>query len=268
MVLVPDYAQDFTTGALSSTLIDSELFGHVRGAFTGASQSREGLLASAQGGTILLDEVAELHVELQTKLLRALQAHEVRVIGGNLWTRLEARIIAATNENISAAIQRGSVRKDLYFRLNVLTINLPPLRERKSDIPALVHDFINRYGGSEPRMTAISDDAMHRLMNYNWPGNVRELENCVQRALVLGSGDCLAARDLPSPLFYRQPGTGVGSELLTLRASERKMIVEALVASDGERVRAAKLLGIGKTTIYRKVKEYGLESFSPLSKTA
>ncbi len=253
-------------GALTPALIDSELFGHVRGAFTGADHARQGLLASAQGGTVLLDEFAELPVELQTKLLRALQEHEIRLIGGNLWTHLEARIIAATNQDIGAAIQRGSVRKDLFYRLNVLTINVPPLRERKSDIPALAHDFINRHGGGEGRMTAISYDAMSRMMNYNWPGNVRELENCIQRALVLGSGQVIEAKDLPSPLLCENPKEG--KENLPLKELERRAIMEALQASGGGRERASKMLGIGKTTIYRKVRKYGLENFTGLSRTA
>jgi|SRR5579859_6690336 len=250
---------------LTSTLIESELFGHVRGAFTGADHERKGLLASAQGGTILLDEFAELPIELQTKLLHALQEHEIRLIGGNFWTHLEGRIIAATNQNILAAIQRGSLRKDLFYRLNVLTINVPPLRERKSDIPALAHDFIDRHGGSEGRMTVISGDAMNRMMNYNWPGNIRELENCIQRALVLGSGQVIEAKDLPSPLLY--DGQGEGIEHLALKSVERRAIMEALQACGGC-ARASKVLGIGKTTIYRKIKEYGLENFRGLARTA
>jgi DNA-binding NtrC family response regulator len=188
-------------GALTPTLIESELFGHVRGAFTGASQSRQGLLASARGGTVFLDEIAELPVELQAKLLRALQEHEVRAIGGNEWTRLDARIIAATNQDLNAAIDRGTFRKDLYYRLNVISIRVPPLRDRKSDIPALVHDFLARYAGDENPTTVISYDAMDCLKNYNWPGNVRELENSVQRALVLGTGPLIQMNDLPSAVL-------------------------------------------------------------------
>ena len=212
----------------------------------------------ARGGTVFLDEIAELPVELQAKLLRALQEHEVRAIGGNEWTRLEARVIAASNQDIHEAINHGSFRKDLYFRLNVLSIHLPPLRERKSDIPALVHDFLARYAGDENPTTVITYGAMTRLMNYNWPGNVRELENCIQRALVLGCGPIIQAQDLPSPLFYYTPETGKGGEILALKEWERQAIVKALQAAKGNPTRAAKLLGIGKTTIYRKLKEYGL----------
>src|SRR5579859_4012969 len=232
---------------LTSTLIESELFGHVRGAFTGADHERKGLLASAQGGTILLDEFAELPIESQTKLLHTIQEREIRVIGGNLWTHLEARIIAATNQDISAAIKRGSLRKDLFYRLNVLTINVPPLRERKSDIPALAHDFMERHGSSEGRMPVISDGAMNRMMKYDWPGNVRELENCIQRALTLGSGQVIEAKDLPFPLPDEEPGEG--KEHLRLKSVERRAIKEALQACGGRRERASKMLGIGKTTI-------------------
>jgi two-component system, NtrC family, response regulator AtoC len=255
-------------GALTPTLIESELFGHVRGAFTGASQSRQGLLASARGGTVFLDEIAELPVELQAKLLRALQEHEVRAIGGNEWTRLDARIVAATNQDLTAAIDRGSFRKDLYYRLNVLSVRVPPLRERKSDIPALAHDFLARHAAEDNPVSVIGRDAMDCLMHYNWPGNVRELENCIQRAIVLGSGPEIRAEDLPSSLRYYTPKTEKGDPPLALKELERQAIMKALQAAGGKPVRAAKLLGIGKTTIYRKLKEYGLEKKLSLPKAA
>jgi DNA-binding NtrC family response regulator len=248
-------------GALTPTLIESELFGHVRGAFTGATQARQGLLAAAGEGTVFLDEIAELPVELQAKLLRALQEREIKPLGSNERIHLEARIIAATNQDLDAAIQRGSLRKDLYFRLNVVSIKLPPLRERKSDIAALVRHFIARHAGKESRVAGVSDEVMARFMSYDWPGNVRELENCIQRALALGSGPEVQMKDLPSNLLYH-----VGSapsrrqELTTLQELEQRAIRQALEATGGDRVRAAKLLGIGKTTIYRKLREYGLEN--------
>jgi two-component system response regulator HydG len=248
-------------GALTPTLIESELFGHVRGAFTGATQARQGLLAAAGEGTVFLDEIAELPVELQAKLLRAIQEREIKPLGSNERTRLEARIIAATNQDVDAAIQRGSLRKDLYFRLNVVSIKLPPLRERKSDIAALVRHFIARHGGKESRVAGISGEVMARFMNYDWPGNVRELENCIQRALALGSGPHIQMTDLPSNLLYlvgSAPSRRQG--LTTLQELEQRAIRQALEATGGDRVRAAKLLGIGKTTIYRKLKEYGLEN--------
>lgn len=255
-------------GALAPTLIESELFGHVRGAFTGASQTRQGLLAAAGAGTLFLDEIAELPVELQVKLLRALQEREIKPIGSNERVRLEARIIAATNQNVEEAIKRGAVRKDLYFRLNVVSIKMPPLRERKSDIAALVHYFIDQYGGEEGRITGVSPDAMTRLMNYNWPGNVRELENAIQRAIVLGSGPLVQVKDLPSNLLYPMTTESEGPEILPLDELERRAILQALETTGGDRLRAAKLLKIGKTTIYRKIREYGLDADMDLPETA
>ena len=246
-------------GALAPSLIESELFGHIRGAFTGATQNRIGLLASARGGTVFLDEIAELPVELQVKLLRALQEGDIKPIGSNERTRVEARIIAATNQEVEAAIKHGSLRKDLYFRLNVVSIKIPPLRERKSDIPTLVHYFLEKYQGEEERVTEIAYDAMARLMSYNWPGNVRELENCIQRALVLGTGSVIHARDLPSNVLYQVGPAPESSEVSPLGEIERRAILQALRTTGGDRLRAAKLLGIGKTTIYRKLKEFDLE---------
>jgi two-component system response regulator HydG len=246
-------------GALPPTLIESELFGHVKGAFTGATQSRRGLLATAGTGTVFLDEIGELPIELQSRLLRALQEHEVRPLGSNECVRFDARIVAATNQDLGEAIKRGAFRQDLYFRLNVVSIRMPPLRDRKEDIPILVRHFIERYGAGNaaPQM---SDEVMGRLMNYDWPGNVRELENCIQRAISLGSGTFVQMQDLPSSLLYHLGQTPSAAEdLTTLQALEQQAIRQALQATGGDRIRAAKLLGIGKTTIYRKLKEYGME---------
>ncbi len=246
-------------GALTPALIESELFGHVRGAFTGAVQSRQGLLAAAEGGTVFLDEIGELPVEVQAKLLRVLQEREIKPIGSNQRTPLEARVIAATNQDLQAGMRTGGFRKELYFRLDVVTIKLPPLRERKTDIPLLVHYFLDRHGAGDGKTAAVSAEAMGRMMSYDWPGNVRELENCVQRALALGSGSSIQARDLPTNLLHHAsaapPETGVES----LVDQERRAILRALETTRGDRARAAKLLGIGKTTIYRKIKEFHLE---------
>ncbi len=246
-------------GGLTPTLIESELFGHVRGAFTGATQTRLGLLASAEGGTVFLDEIAELPFGLQVKLLRALQEREFRPVGSNERSRLEARINAATNQNLDAAIKRGTFRKDLYFRLNVVSIKLPPLRDRRGDIAALVYSFIDRHRGAESAVTGISYEAMARLMNYDWPGNVRELENSIQRALALSSGPEIQALDLPSNVLYWMARLTTSREIPSLRELERRAILDALEIAGGDRARAAKILQIGKTTIYRKLKEYGLE---------
>lgn len=247
-------------GALTPTLIESELFGHVQGAFTGATHSRQGLLASAGEGMVFLDEIAELPVELQAKMLRALQEREIKPIGSNTPVRIEARIIAATNQDPKAAIKQGSFRKDLYYRLNVVSIKLPPLRDRKSDIPALVRSFIIRHGGLEAGVNGVSPEAMARLMSYEWPGNVRELENCIQRAVALGSPPHIQVEDLPSSLLNYMASSSAGLEPVSLRELERRAILQALEVTGGDRLRAAKLLGIGKTTIYRKLKEYGLRT--------
>lgn len=246
-------------GALSSTLVESELFGHVRGAFTGASQNRSGLLVAGGRGTVFLDEIAELPVELQSKLLRAIQEREVRPVGSNQRVPLEARIIAGTNQHLEGAITRGTFRKDLFFRLNVVSIKLPSLRDRKGDIPLLVHHFIDRYAGRSGGIREVSCDAMSRLMNYDWPGNVRELENCIQRAAALGSSPEIQVRDLPSTLLYAMRNESGKQRFSTLRELEKDAIRRALEITGGDRLRAAKLLGIGKTTVYRKIKEYNLE---------
>ena len=251
-------------GALTPSLIESELFGHVRGAFTGAVQSRQGLLAAAEGGTVFLDEIGELPVEVQAKLLRVLQEKEIKPIGSNQRTRLDARILAATNQDLQVAIRDGRFRKELFFRLDVVTIKLPPLRERRSDIPLLVHYFLDRHGTAEGKTAAVSAEAMSHMVSYDWPGNVRELENCVQRALALGSGSSIQMRDLPTNLLHHSSpnaasaaqDTGVES----LNDQERRAILRALETTHGDRLRAAKLLGIGKTTIYRKIKEYRLNT--------
>jgi two-component system response regulator HydG len=235
-------------GALPPTLIESELFGHVKGAFTGAAQSRQGLLAAAGSGTVFLDEIGELPIELQSRLLRALQEHEIRPLGSNERIRFEARIIAATNQDLEAGLKNGAFRKDLFFRLNVVSIKMPSLRDRKEDIPALARHFLARF--DDKSATEISDEALGRLMSYDWPGNVRELENCIQRAVSLGSGSFIQMQDLPSAMLYhlvRKSSSRQNNG--TLQALEQQAIRQALQATGGDRVRAAKLLGIGKTTI-------------------
>jgi DNA-binding NtrC family response regulator len=253
-------------GALPPTLIESELFGHVKGAFTGAHRNRVGLLASAGRGTVFLDEIGEIPLEVQVKLLRALQQHEVKAIGSNISTGLEARILAATNRDLEAGVRKGTFRQDLFYRLNVVSVHVPPLRERKSDIPALVRYFIERYG-EDGGITGISYEALSCLTHYDWPGNVRELENCIQHAIALGAGSLIQVRDIPTRIAKptNQPGDLTSKpnerppEVTPLQKLERQAIVNALAETGGDRIRAAKLLGIGKTTIYRKVKEYRIE---------
>ena len=177
------------------TLIESELFGYEKGAFTGALKSKQGLFQAADGGTIFLDEVGELPLELQAKLLRVLQEKEVRPVGSNQRVKVDVRVIAATNRDLETAYKNGTFRKDLYFRLNVVTLYVPALRERRSDIPLLVHWFLERYAAGQE--LHVASGAMKALMQYEWPGNVRELENCVERAVALGNGQVIELGDLP-----------------------------------------------------------------------
>src|SRR6202049_3737758 len=188
--------------SLVPTLIESELFGYVKGAFTGAMQSKQGLLEAANGGPLFLDEIGDMPVDLQAKLLRALQEREVKPVGSTERRRINVRIIAATNRDLDSAIKAGAFRQDLYFRLNVVQLKLPALRERKSDIPLLVTSFLDKFSDPQAPVRTISEDAMRRLIAYDWPGNVRELENAIERAVALGSGPIIHVGDLPSTLQY------------------------------------------------------------------
>jgi DNA-binding NtrC family response regulator len=243
--------------ALVPTLIEAELFGYVKGAFTGAVHSKPGLMEVADKGTLFLDEIGDLPVDLQAKLLRALQEKEIRPVGSTERVSLAARVIAATNRDLEAAVRQGGFRQDLFFRLNVVQIKLPPLRERKSDIPILVNSFLEKYCEANGKTRTISEDAMSRLMAYDWPGNVRELENAIERAIALGSGPILHVGDLPTNLHHssgeRLPQN---DEVLPLDELERRAILGALREAGGDKLIAARLLGIGKTTLYRKLKQY------------
>ena len=243
--------------SLVPTLIEAELFGYVKGAFTGALHAKQGLMEIADGGTLFLDEIGDLPFDMQAKLLRALQEKEVRPVGSTDRIPLSARIIAATNRDLDAAVRQGTFRQDLFFRLNVVQIKIPPLRERKTDIPLLVNSFLEKFSEANGRVRTISEDAIARMMAYDWPGNVRELENAIERAIALGSGPILHAGDLPTNLQY---GTGdrlpQNDELLPLDELERRAILRALREAGGDKLAAARMLGIGKTTLYRKLKQY------------
>jgi DNA-binding NtrC family response regulator len=243
--------------ALAPSLIESELFGYVKGAFTGAQQNKQGLLETADEGTLFLDEIGEMPVDLQSKLLRALQEHEIKPVGSTARVPMRARIIAATNRDLEAAIRNGSFRQDLYFRLNVMQIKIPPLRERKSDIPLLTNAFLEKFADLDHPPRKLTEEALRCLMAYDWPGNVRELENAVERAVAIGSGPNLQLNDLPSSLHY---GAGTrpleDDKLVPLDAMERRAIFRALQETGGDKVAAARMLGIGKTTLYRKLKHY------------
>jgi len=247
--------------SLVPTLIEAELFGYVKGAFTGALHAKQGLMEIADGGTLFLDEIGDLPFDMQAKLLRALQEKEVRPVGSTDRIPLSARIIAATNRDLDAAVRQGTFRQDLFFRLNVVQIKIPPLRERKTDIPLLVNSFLEKFSEANGRMSTISEDAIARMMAYDWPGNVRELENAIERAIALGSGPILHAGDLPTNLQY---GTGdrlpQNDELLPLDELERRAILRALREAGGDKLAAARMLGIGKTTLYRKLKQYDAQT--------
>ncbi|MGH9736657.1 MAG: sigma-54-dependent transcriptional regulator [Candidatus Acidiferrales bacterium] len=248
--------------ALAPTLIESELFGHVRGAFTGAMHSKQGLMEAADGGTLFLDEIGDMPVDLQAKLLRALQEKEVKPVGSTERVSISTRVIAATNRNLESAIREGKFRQDLYFRLNVVQIKLPSLRERKTDIPLLVNCFLEKFADADRPIRTISEDAMTRLLAYEWPGNVRELENVIERAVALGSGPILHIADLPTNLHYgSSERISVTDEPLSLKELERRAVIRSLREAGGDKVAAARLLGIGKTTLYRKLKEYELDPY-------
>ncbi|HWX38837.1 MAG TPA: sigma-54 dependent transcriptional regulator [Candidatus Sulfotelmatobacter sp.] len=243
--------------SLVPTLIESELFGYVKGAFTGAQHTKQGLFESAGDGTLFLDEIGDLPIDLQAKLLRALQEREIKPVGSNERIGIRARVIAATNRDLESAIRSGSFRQDLYFRLNVVQIKLPPLRERKADIPLLVTTFLEKFSDPARPIHTISEDAMRRIVAYDWPGNIRELENAIERAVALGSGPILHAGDLPSNLQYTPPEKlNDVDELVPLEILERRAIFRALQETSGDKLAAARLLGIGKTTLYRKLKQY------------
>ena len=255
-------------GALAPTLIESELFGHVRGAFTGAAHNKEGLLEAARDGTLFLDEIGELSMELQTRLLRSIQEKEFRPVGGTRSVAFGGRIVAATNRNLKAGIGQGVFRKELYYRLNVLAITLPALRDRRSDVPLLADHILRKLSRSEAGVRAkapwvLSSAALDRLLTYHWPGNVRELENCLERAVTMSSGPLIQMKDLPSTLqlpSLQAPDTPTA--VIPLEDMERQAIERALASTGGDKMLAARLLGIGKTTLYRKLGKYrttGLE---------
>jgi len=250
-------------GSLAPTLIESELFGYVKGAFTGAVRSKSGLLAIAEGGTIFLDEIGELPLELQAKLLRALQEKEIRPVGSTKLVPIHVRILAATNRNLEQDVSQGLFRRDLYFRLNVLNLQIPPLRERRDDIPLLAVGFLERLSRASGMTHTLSDDTMRALLAHDWPGNVRELENCIERCCAMNSGPVIHMTDLPSSIAATSThlvnATPAGS-IARISDLERQAILGAIAHLHGDKLTAAKLLGIGKTTLYRKLKEYGENS--------
>ena len=282
--------------SLVGPLMESELFGHAKGAFTGAVGQKTGLIEAAHGGTAFFDEIGEVPLDLQSKLLRVLQEKEFRPVGSLVQRRSDFRIIAATNRDLAKEVEKGTFRRDLYYRLNVVNLRLAPLRDRREDIPALIGHFLARYG----RAHSLTEETLETMLSYDWPGNVRELENCIQHMVAINSGPLLHVLDLPSnlqnyvainrsqsmalaaaasvqgapapdaaarPMAGSPPPAAVPAPLaappscpvLPLAEIERKAILGALEYTRGDRAVAAHLLGIGRTTLYRKLKEYRLD---------
>jgi DNA-binding NtrC family response regulator len=260
--------------ALVGPLMESELFGHAKGSFTGAILQKTGLIEAANGGTAFLDEIGELPLDMQVKLLRVLQEKEFRPVGSLTAKRSDFRVIAATNRDLAREVAEGRFRRDLYYRLNVVTVRLPPLRERKEDIPLLIDHFLSRHGAT----SRLTQETLEVMMSYEWPGNVRELENCVHRLLAIDPGPLVEMHDLPSAVQNHgrqrayehgqgerreeagaRKGPREAEEVIPLAEVERRAILHALRVTKGDRATAAQLLGIGRTTLYRKLKEYLLE---------
>jgi transcriptional regulator with PAS, ATPase and Fis domain len=271
--------------SLVGPLMESELFGHVKGAFTGAVGTKTGLIESANGGTAFFDEIGELPLDLQAKLLRVLQEKEFRSVGSLIQRRSDFRVIAATNRDLAKEVEKGTFRRDLFYRLNVVNMRLAPLRDRKEDIPALISHFLGRYGKGH----TLTQETLEAMLSYDWPGNVRELENCIQHMVAINSGPLLHASELPSMIqnhliakkaqcmtvavgahpLAKGPGDALAYEhrmapesgrspIVPLTQMERQAILDALEYTKGDRAIAANLLGIGRTTLYRKLKEYQL----------
>jgi two-component system response regulator HydG len=260
--------------ALAEGLLESELFGHVRGAFTGAAGSRPGLFREADHGTLFLDEIGDISPALQARLLRALQEHEIVPVGSEAAVKIDVRVIAATHRDIAALVRTGKFREDLYYRLNVVTLQLPPLRERKQDIPLLLDHFLRELTERHGRgPVAVDSEAQHRLLAYDWPGNVRELQNVLERALVLAEQDVIGPEHLPPEVrpragdepapgpaaAEREPGAPVSaSPLLSLEEVERRHVMRVLDATGGSREEASRILGISRRTLTRMVQRWGL----------
>lgn len=256
-------------GAIPEELLESELFGHVKGSFTGATANKAGLLEVTQGGTVFLDEVAEMSPRLQVKLLRFLQDHIFRRVGGTEDIEVDVRMMAATNKDLTQLIQRGSFREDLYYRLNVIPVELPPLRERREDIQVLATNFLGFYAAKAGRSAMeISPEAMQVLMAYSWPGNVRELENAIERAVALAATDEVQVENLPpsvrqpappSPLpRWEVPPEGLDMEQVVANI-EKALMKDALEKAGGIQTRAAQLLGINFRSFRYRAKKYGLD---------
>jgi transcriptional regulator with PAS, ATPase and Fis domain len=250
--------------AIPENLLESELFGYVRGAFTDARKDRRGLFQEASGGILFLDEISEIPLSLQAKLLRLLEDKEVRPLGANQSEKIDARVVSASNRNLAEQVQGGKFRQDLYYRLNVIRIELPPLRQRSHDIPLLVNHFVQKFtAGVHRRVDGVAADAMAALRSYDWPGNIRELEHTIERAVLLGKATMIGVEDLPVAMSKKAEleilmVQGLAQQF-TLADLEREYIGKVLESTQGNKTEAAKLLGVDRTTLYRKLEEYKIK---------
>jgi transcriptional regulator with PAS, ATPase and Fis domain len=246
-------------GALPDTLLESELFGYKKGAFTGAYNDKPGLMSLARNGTLFLDEIGEVSPAMQVKLLRILQEREFQPLGGTTQLNFKARVIAATNRDLVAMVKTGAFREDLFYRINVIRIELPTLDQRKEDIPMLIEYFIEKFNHIYGKnLKGFSNEALSAIMNHNWPGNIRELENVVERSAILCSGKTIGINCLPEELFGE--GHNENSDIFTLRGSaEAKAIENALIRNGFNKAKTARELGIHKATLYRKLKKYAIK---------
>jgi DNA-binding NtrC family response regulator len=248
--------------ALSKTLLESELFGHEKGSFTGAAERRRGRFEMADGGSLFLDEIGEIDAATQVKILRVLEERQFERVGGQMTLAVDVRLITATNRNLEEMVKQGDFREDLYYRLHVIALELPPLRARVGDIPLLVNHFVRELAAENGKtVEGLTADAMGILCAYDWPGNVRELRNAIERMVVLGRGGRLGVRDIPAAVReavpgYVKPVKGTGA--LTLDEAEKQLVIQALRMHDGNRTKAAKQLGVSRRTLHRKLNEYGL----------
>ncbi|MBI5027004.1 MAG: sigma-54-dependent Fis family transcriptional regulator [Nitrospirae bacterium] len=245
-------------GAIPDNLLENELFGHEKGAFTGAYEQKKGLIEAADGGTLFLDEIGNISEPMQVRLLRVIQEKNFFRVGGTVEVKVDVRFISATNQDIERLVEDGRFREDLFHRLNVVTISLPPLRERREDIPLLINHFIkkfNHYYGKE--IKGVTEDVLKVLMGYEWKGNIRELENVIERAITLMDGDTIEVSDLPAYILKRGDAKNI-RRIPTLKELEKEHILRILKETDGDRNRAAELLGIDKTTLWRKIRRYNI----------
>jgi transcriptional regulator with GAF, ATPase, and Fis domain len=245
--------------ALPEDLLESELFGHEKGAFTGAYEQKKGQIELANGGTVFLDEIGELSLNIQKKFLRFLQEREILRVGGKSRIKVDVRIIAATNRDLESDVKRGAFREDLFYRLNVVIINIPPLRERKEDIPLLVGHFLNKFNKANNKaITTFESDVMRAFMEYDWPGNVRELQNIVERAVVLCPADTITMQYLPRAIREMHGGDILAVEGFSLMGTERKLILGALEKTSWNQTKSAEMLGISRKQLRTKMKYHGL----------